>query len=126
MSNQTQAQNEDKILLVCPHWPGRNSWLEVRKLTCRDCKADVSATKANLPIVAEKKVEIICEECFEKLKASGQEVIETGKPLRSIGSTESHFHPCAECSEPYECYCQFPDLEFGDEFQMCARCRRKA
>jgi hypothetical protein len=38
----------------------------------------------------------------------------------------SHFHPCPDCGDGVECFCEFPDLDFSDQFARCADCRNKS
>jgi hypothetical protein len=35
----------------------------------------------------------------------------------------SHFHPCPNCETPVECFCPFPESNFGDDLALCFDCR---
>lgn len=65
---------------------GRNRDIEIRKLSCKECKQAVSVAAFNLPMVTAHKVAIICEGCFKAMEASGRHDIEKrAEPLRSLG-----------------------------------------
>ncbi len=35
----------------------------------------------------------------------------------------SHFHPCSECGEPYECWCAWPEFTPVDSLARCDDCK---
>ena len=59
----------DRIYLVCPLWPGRDPFADIRQVNCSKCPAQVSITAANLPALKADKAAVICEDCWERMCA---------------------------------------------------------
>jgi hypothetical protein len=117
-------------ILICPKWPGRNTGIEKRKITCADCKTAVSIAANNIPTVRERKIKVICEDCgfalIQKRKAAGDPADVRQEMLSSTTGKESHLHPCYVCGESFHCWCDSPQDVYGSEFQSCRKCRMAA
>jgi hypothetical protein len=46
-------------------------------------------------------------------------------PEKQDERQQSHFHRCSRCSDPIECWCEFPEVSFNDSFSLCALCNAK-
>ena len=82
--------SEHRMVLVCPPWPGRDRFADVRKVMCGTCKQEVSITAFNLPQLLAQKVEVWCEGCYDKVRDEHPEQVESrGVNLPGSG----HFMP---------------------------------
>ena len=56
----------------------------------------------------------------------GKQVVTKPQQVSSVirpEETEPHLHPCSVCSEPYECWCAFPDVHLQDDMARCPECQ---
>ena len=117
-------------ILICPKWPGRNKGIETRKITCAECRAEVSIAANNLPTVTKRKIKVICEQCglalIQRQKAIGKPADVHAEMLSSTTGKPKHQHPCYVCSTRFDCWCDSPYSRYGDEFQSCPKCRMLA